>query len=339
MRSPAGSARLRRAAVLALPLAGMLAIPRLAAGQAEADGYLERMSTSREATYQARQLVVYLGRPQSAAVVEVRMTPKGRFVRVESADETTRVWLDPAHGIVSDDDATMEDHEPPVVPLDKDRILAKYDVVVETPRWVLDSTVVPLALVRREDRRLVERMWVHPETGVVYRRELYGRRDAVVGMMTTLDMRWGESADPEPYRGAAPGLVRVARSRGAPASLPFGYRMVSSSVLEARGRRMVHWLYSDGLHGLSVFRLPGAMRQPLDAYSRKVDLRGTSAWVGPGPGTWMWEGGDSTWAVVAEEPQLDPVRLTARFPKGERSVASRMGSWWTRGFRWVRDRL
>jgi hypothetical protein len=295
------------------------------------------MTAAKGATYQARQLVVYLGHPQSAAVVEVRMSPSGRFVRADGTSDSTRVWIDRVHGLVSGPRVAMEEMAPPDVPLDPSEIQSKYEVEVEAATSALGVQVVPLSLVRRSDGRLVERLWVQPSSGVVYRRELYGTKGAIVGMMTMLEMKWGSSDRAEPYQGMRPTQVKPRDARSAPASLAYGYKLQSASRIEAAGRPATHWLYSDGLHALSVFKLAGELRSPSNY--RRVRLGRVPAWAGPGPGTWMWHGGGATWAVVADEPQLDPIELAGPFPKSDRSLWSRLGSWWSGAYHWTRSRI
>lgn len=308
-----------------------------AGAQTDPTPYIHKLSESTRATYQARQLVVYLGKPQSAAIVEVRSTPAGTFLRAQSTGDTLRVWRDPWRGLATDDERALEDAGPPSVPLDPELLLSKYRVDVGAASWLLGVGVVPLTLVRREDRRTVERLWLQPETGVIYRRELFSASGDLIGLATMLDMRWGDVDAPESYEGDEPSPVKVERARGVPEHLPYGYRLQAAYRLDADGRQIVHWVYSDGLHALSVFRSPGSATPSEDA--SPIRLRGAVAWTGPGFGTWTWEGKRSAWTLVAEEPQLDPDLLTRPFPHGGRSIADRMGAWWAKAFRWLGDRF
>jgi hypothetical protein len=58
--------------------------------------------------------------------------------------------------------------------------------------------------------------------------------------------------------------------------------------MHLRGKTVDQWLYSDGLHALSVFRCPGRLHAPQDF--APADLGTSRGWVGPGPGTWAREG-------------------------------------------------
>lgn len=301
----------------------------------EAVTYLEKVAAAGGATYQARHLIVYFGEPQSAAVVDVRSSRDGHFVRAESGDTVKRLWRRDDLGLVSDGYESISDAAPPVVALRPHSVMAKYDVAVEDPEMILGTEVVPLLLVRRADRARVERMWVHPDSGVVYRRELYGDGGELVGMSTILDMKWGTRGEVEAFEpsGRTPARVKVSARARAPEMLPHGYRLVRCYKVSLEGNPSDHWVYSDGLHTLSVFRTAGSLRAP--AGFTPVRVGEDKAWAGPGPGTWAWEGDGSAWVVVAEEPALDADRLTSAFPRGGPSIWARLGSIWSRLFRGI----
>src|SRR2546428_10449467 len=51
--------------------------------QSDSVAYLEKLATTDAPPYHARQLVVYMGRTQSAAVLDIRSTPRATFVRAD----------------------------------------------------------------------------------------------------------------------------------------------------------------------------------------------------------------------------------------------------------------
>ena len=295
---------------------------------------LRRMAGADHATYRARQLVVFFGRPQSAAMLDLRSSANEHSVRAESGDGVTRLWRRGDLGIVSDGHGSISDSSSPTVPLRPEEVLAKYEIQVEGMQQIFDLDVVPLVLVRRSDRTTVERLWVEPRSGIVYRRELYAG-GKLVGMSAILDMHWGGEADAEPVEAnaVAPSRVEEVADSDAPAVLPHGYRLRGTYRMQIPGGPADHWVYTDGLHALSVFRRTGNIKAP-DGFVR-TSLDGAPAWTGPGPGTWAWEGGGRSWVVVAEEPSLDPTLLTEQLPKGGPSIWARLGSLWARGFRAV----
>jgi hypothetical protein len=295
------------------------------------------MASAGDATYQARQLVVYFGTPQSAAVVDLRSSAKGHFLRAESGADVTRLWKRQDMRLVSDARGTITEAAPSALTLDPSSVLAKFDVEVERPASLLGVRVVPLSLVRRSDGAAVERLWVHASSGVVYRRELYGPSGKLVGLAAILDMRWGRDVPAEPYDPMAGEVTRArgTRAPNAPVALANGYRLHRGYRIQIDDQPTEHWLYSDGLHALSIFRTPGPMRRP--GGFAEADVGGTMGWAGPGPGTWAWEGGGASWVVIAEEPGLDPVRMTEELPKAGRSAWARMGSLWSGAFRAIGD--
>lgn len=304
------------------------------AGQAQeaaprAEAVLEKIRDAETATYQARQLVVYMGDPQSAAVLDVRSGRDGTFVRAEAGQDVRRLWWEPTKGVVSDDRGVIENTSPPFAGLVVPAILRKYAVDVGEPAMLLGVEVVPLTLQRRRDDALAERLWVHVPSGVVYRRELFDGSGGLVGMCTMLEMHRGAPSDARTETLDEPGRPEVASASADgdhPGRLPYGYTFQEGYTLGARDRVTEQWVYSDGLHKLSVFRTRGSSSAP-DGFDA-VEVAGVGAYRGPGPGTWMWEGGGYSWVVIAEESGLDAAELTSRFPRGGRSIWARMGSVW-----------
>ncbi len=300
------------------------------------DALLERIASAEGATYQARQLVVYFDEPQSAAVMDVRSAPDGTFVRAESSSgaDVTRIWRRAGHGLVASDELAIEDLAPPGVSLDAREVREKYDIGVGSTTMQLGVEVIPLDLVRRSDRRHVERLWVDPRSGVVYRRELFGAEGSLLGLSQMLEMHWGERGEAEERTAAMPTeKVRKAPTDDAPGELHYGYELAGGYRFSVDETPTDHWVYTDGLHTLSVFRTEGSMERP-ERY-RAVELDDGTAWAGPGPGTWTWEGDGFSWVVVAEEPQLDPEEIVRPFPMGGRSIWARLGAWWTKAWQGI----
>lgn len=300
------------------------------------EALLERIASAEGATYESRQLVVYFDEPQSAAVMDVRSAPDGTFVRAESSSGTdvTRIWRRSGHGLVDSGELAIEDLAPPGVSLDAREVREKYELEAGSPTTQLGVEVVALDLVRRSDRRHVERLWVDPRSGVVYRRELFGTEGSLLGLSQMLEMHWGERGEMEERAAALPTeKVRKASTDGVPEELPYGYELTGGYRFSVEDRTTDHWVYTDGLHTLSVFRTTGSMERP--EHYRAVELEDGTAWAGPGPGTWTWEGDGSMWVVVAEEPQLDLEEIARPFPVGGRSIWARLGAWWAKAWRGI----
>jgi hypothetical protein len=312
--------------------AGLAMHPRTALGAEpdETTQLLERIASAEGASYRAKQLVAYFGRPQSNALIDVRSSPSGRFVRAESGDDVSRMWTGADVGVLAGRYTNLQEVAPPVVRLDPGDVLEKYDVSIGGEQELLGTALVPLEFARRADGAIVERWLVHERSGVVYRRTLYDSSGTLVGMSTVIEMEWGDPGPADPVSadlGRAP-AVRTVEAADAPRHLADGYDLSSAYELEVDGRPAEQWVYSDGLHALSVFRTRGNLKDP-EGFTPS-DVGGARVWTGPGPGTWAWQGGGRSWFVVAEESALDPAELIEPFPKGGPSFWSRLGSVWSR---------
>jgi hypothetical protein len=321
-------------------IGGALAVwsrqPTLAADKPDdAVSYLEKISSTDALPYHARQLVVYMGLPQSAAVLDIRSTPKATFVRADAGEDVVRLWRRPGTGIVSGAQGAVSDDGVEAQIVRAADVVAKYDVSMGPKQKMLGVDVVPLTLVRRSDQLMTERLWVDPASGVVYRRELYSSSGRLVGLSTIIDMRWGDSGATERFDPAAAPRSHAVRADdgGAPPGLPYSYSLSRAYTLSIGGRTSKQWVYKDGLHALSVFATKGGLRAPAGFSRAPID--GVRAYSGPGPGMWTWEGGGRTWVVVAEEPDLDPAAFIARLPHDAPSAWARMGSLWSKAFSFV----
>jgi hypothetical protein len=311
--------------------AGLALHPSVAIADSEkASGLLSRIAGADRVPYRAKQLVAYFGQPQSNALLDVRSSRDGRYVRAESGRDVTRLWSRADVGVVAGRDTSLEEIAPPTVRLDPTEVLNKYDVDVGPSEELLGTELVPLTFSRRSDGAVVERWWVHEKSGVVYRRTLYETSGRVIGMSTVIEMDWGDPGPADPMdadRGRST-QVQTVSAPDAPADLAGGYRFRQAYELDIDRRRSEQWVYSDGLHALSVFRTAGNLKDPEGFTATDVD--GARVWTGPGPGTWAWQGGGRSWLVVAEEPSIDAEELIEPFPKGGPSFWSRLGSVWSR---------
>ncbi len=315
----------------AIGTAGLAFHPGVAFADADdASRILERIASADGASYRAKQLVAYFGQPQSNALIDVRSSPGGRFVRAESGHDVSRMWSRADVGLLAGRYTNLQEAAPPKALIDPVEVLTKYDVVIGRPEELLGTELVPLSFSRRSDGAVVERWWVHERSGVVYRRTLYDASGMLVGMSTVIEMRWGDPgpADPVAADLDRASAVRAVEATNAPRHLAGSYDLWKTYELEVDGKPAEQWVYSDGLHSLSVFRTKGNLKDPEGFTSSNVD--GTKVWTGPGPGTWAWQGGGRSWLVVAEEPAIDAAALIEPFPKGGPSFWSRLGSVWSR---------
>ncbi|MEX2394168.1 MAG: hypothetical protein WD826_06790 [Actinomycetota bacterium] len=323
-----------RAAVLVLLAAMSSLVPsgghhaRAQEAPSDVTVLLDRVAGADDVTYRARQLVVYFGEPQSAAVLDVTSGDDGRFVRAESGSAVSRVWSSSDVDVVDGNAANLEEVAPPKMRVDPDAVSAKYALEIGEPEDHLGTELVPLTFERRADGALVERWWVHEASGVLYRRAFYDDDGMLLGLTTILEMDWTPQEDGDPVEGIdATTRVQPTSTSHAPTTLSSGYALWQTYSLDVDGAPTEQWVYSDGLHALSVFRSPGGLDVPAGF------TRDGRVWKGPGPGTWTWEGGGYRWVAVAEETRLDPTVLLDAFPHGGPTVGARLGSVWSRLFR------
>lgn len=147
-------------------------------------------------------------------------------------------------------------------------------------------------MVFRTGGRLRERLAVDEGTGLVLRRELFGRDGEAVRVVTVTgfdgsapSLPAGRPAADQARRMEPEALGDLYRS---PATLAGGFERVSAY----RRGPVVHVLYSDGLHGLSLFVQPGKLdRDRLPAGGRAVALKKAGAlrytWAGGEIITWQ----------------------------------------------------
>ena len=320
-------------AVIASALLRLEASATAQGAPTDAEVLLDRVSEAGDATYRARQLVVYFGKPQSAAILDVSSSADGRFVRAESGTDVTRVWARDDIGAVEGERTSRAREATPLrMRVQPAAVLAKYEISAEPKQRLLGVNLTPLTLSRRRDGALVERWWVHERSGVLYRRALYDTAGKVVGMTTVIDMEWGEPEQADPvFDDDVDAWVRLHPAPQAPRRLAGEYRLWQTYELEVGGRPAEQWVYTDGLHALSVFRMRGGLASP-DGFT-PGSVGGDRVWRGPGPGTWAWEGAGSSWMLVAEESALDADELLDPLPSGGPSAWARMGSVWSRMFR------
>lgn len=148
-------------------------------------------------------------------------------------------------------------------------------------------------LLLRRDGELRERLAIDRATGLVLLREVLGAEGRPVRVVRVLQLDTAPVAAPPPAAGRPadpPRPVRLSRLSSrypAPEALAGGYLRVGAF----RHHGSVQLLYSDGLHGLSLFTQPGRLA------AGALPAGGAAVWVGPAPGVhYTWPGGQViTW--------------------------------------------
>ena len=203
-----------------------------------------------------------------------------------------------------------------------------YELVRQDGPVVADRSTELLLL--RRNGELRERLAIDEATGLVLLREVYGSEGKPVRIVRVLELETAP-LDRSAVGGAGnsdgPRLLSVSRLSSryrAPASLDGGYRRVGAY----RHSQGVQLLYSDGLHGLSLFTQPG----PLAAGA--LPAGGEPVWVGrtaavhytwPGGEVITWESGRMVHTLVGDGTTADLVAAAASVPPpGRRSFLDRV---------------
>jgi hypothetical protein len=209
----------------------------------------------------------------------------------------------------------------PAVEREYDLVRRKGPVVAGRP--------TELVLLRR-DGELRERLAIDEATGLLLLREVFdagGRRVRVVRVLQldTAPLPAPSSSATRRADGPSPLRVSSLSSRyRAPDSLAGGYQRVAAY----RHSRAVHLLYTDGLHGLSLFSQPGTLS------TGELPRGGEPVRVGTAAGvhyTWAggevitWEAGSMVHTLVGDGPAADLLAAARSVPRpGRASVLDRV---------------
>jgi sigma-E factor negative regulatory protein RseB len=180
-------------------------------------------------------------------------------------------------------------------------------------------------VVVREYGALVERMAVDLSTGLVLRRELFddaGRRvrlveveRLVLGQSTTVPSTPAHKTRRESTRRLK--AEAVSAPFDAPTRLDGDYLQVGAF----RRGDVVHVLYSDGLHALSVFAQAGKLSTgALPAGGNRTLIGKGKGWryAWPGGDVLTWQAGGVVFTAVGDAPVADVLAAAASMPWGRR---------------------
>ncbi|HET7490152.1 MAG TPA: hypothetical protein VFJ85_19670 [Acidimicrobiales bacterium] len=262
--------RARRVAVLAgLALLGSSVV---ASGAGAAAGPVEdAQAAARRIPFTARIEISWVDR-DSFHTAELTVRSVGGNVRLQAAGLQ-----------VGDDESfVLPDGELLVPALER-----KYDVSQSSGPTVAGRETELYSL--RTAGVVREELAVDRSSGLVLQRQVFGAKGTPVRTVTVLQLDTAPMAEPAPaarHQVSVPRTISVssvpAAYRG-PAVLPGGY----SRVAAYRHGQLVHLLYSDGLHGMSLFSQPGHLA------SASLPQGGEAVQVGVVVGVhYTWPGGD-----------------------------------------------
>lgn len=165
-----------------------------------------------------------------------------------------------------------------------------------------------------------ERLAIDTATGLVLRREVMGAGNRPVRIVTVLQLDTApvpEAADAAAEAAEAPRNVDVDNlpaAYRAPAALAGGYQRVAAY----RHDRLVHLLYTDGLHGLSLFSQPGTVSGGnLPAGGEPVQVGGSSGvhYTWPGGDVVTWQDGAVVHTLVGDGTSADLLAAARSLPE------------------------
>ena len=203
-------------------------------------------------------------------------------------------------------------------PLDR-----KYDLAVAEGPVVAGRPTHQVEV--RERGYVRERLAVDTATGLVLRRELVNRAGATARLVEVQRLTFGPASTsrtpPRPVAHDRPRRVAVDRlppPLRVPPELAGGYRRSSAYV---RGGQ-VQVLYSDGLHGLSLFVQRGRLAALPPAAERvSIGRAGAAAWAWSGGEVVTWQRGGVVYGAVGDAPE-DELLAAARSVPGPGRVGA-----------------
>lgn len=235
------------------------------------------------------------------------------------------------------------------VPVQLGRLHGKYAAAVGAPVELDTGRAVPVTLHERQTTVLREVLYADEETGLIVRRETYGRDGRPVRTVAYTSL---ELVERLPTMPSASGLevqehevtaADASALRDAdfviPDSLPLGYELVTA--LEVPGARVptLHLIYGDGMYTLSLFQQQGRMKQTATAGATELRTStGGAVWRWPGsePRRIVWSGEGATFTVLADTPTDELLEAIAGLPTDPSpSTLERLDRGLTRVGRWL----
>ncbi len=223
------------------------------------------------------------------------------------------------------------------------RLERKYAVRVTGSERLLDRPCTTLAIHRRSDGALIEKLWVDDDTGLLLRRETLDGHGRLLRLVAYLALDFdplgpasSKTAGQRATRGQRPDMARrpqrvaavdeqaltVLRAAGwtVPEALPGAYRLDGSFSVAAEGTQPLQAIYSDGLYTVSLFEQRG--RPDLASFppgAQRTDAYGFEAYAWPGavPQRLVWEASGTTYSLVGDAPPQEFRAIAASLPRPE----------------------
>lgn len=184
-------------------------------------------------------------------------------------------------------------------------------------------------VVLRSDGEIRERLAIDRTTGLVLQREVFGSAGRPVRVVRVLQL--DTAPVPESPVGSGPAVAlrelqvsRLSKAYPAPPALAGGYRRLAAY----RHERVVHLLYSDGLHGLSLFSQPGELSVralPQGGSKVRVGSSGGVRYTWPGGEVLTWQAGPMVHTLVGDATTEELLAAARSLPRpGRASLLTRL---------------
>jgi hypothetical protein len=332
----------------ATPDVGAVASPDEEGAERAVDLVLERAATANRSVPHEGDLVVvsFSETGPRIARMEVAFGDEGLRIVREGGTEVGRV---DGRGFLRSSSTLLQVGGVERIPVALDRLHSKYAAVVGEHLDLDTGPASSVTLKERETGTLREVLYADEATGLIVRRETYGRDGSPVRTVAYIRLRVAEGAPSMP-RAAGREVVEheVASADAAglrdigfviPSSLPGGYDLVM--VLDVPGAHVptLHLIYADGMYSLSVFQQRGRMKPTATAGASELRTpTGGAVWRWPGsePRRIVWRGEGATFTALADTPTDELLEAIAGLPTDPPpSILSRLDRGLSRVARWI----
>lgn len=213
------------------------------------------------------------------------------------------------------------------VPDQLDRLRAKYTASLGEPAGLDTGAALPVVLTEHDTDVVREVLYLDDETGLIVRRETFGRDGAPTRTIAYTSLAVGHQLVTMPTSGnrtvqehsVTPGDTAALRDAGfvVPDRLPHGYELVAALEVPDAAVPTLHLVYGDGLYSLSVFQQLGRMKPTsIDGAAELDTPDGGTVWRWPGsePRRVVWSGDGATFTVLADSPTDELIDVVAGLP-------------------------
>ena len=222
------------------------------------------------------------------------------------------------------------------------RVADKYDVRIVGTERLLDRPCTRLEITRREDDRLVERLWIDQASDLLLRRETYAGKDTLLRMVAYLKLdlnprnRLRGAEELRATRGQRPQQTRqeqdvtevdetgraALRDAGwvIPEEFPGSYVTEGTFAVSAGESQPLQTVYSDGLYTVSLFEQRGSLDPAALPEGAEITSElGFDAYTWPGavPRRLVWESAGTTWSLVGDAPPDEIKAMAGELPGPE----------------------